>query len=263
MGHTKNIGRLTRWYEEHGLPPERRTCEDCFWYSEEYLRHFCLKWNKDTCPYSIRKCESSEFIIEIGAEDGQSRIHKISEWQAMRSYEDYVYILDFLPYSHSNDGRPIHKREPLAQVVGEKDFTFLEVSIKEGRNPSIGDRLYIGKDLEKREVAHRVKRKLRYDQLTLTAKSALPRVLEQIVKQQEERFVRFFNRAEPITPRLHMLQLLAGVNNRILTTILEKRPFTSFSDILLETGLNPVMAIRNRVLCELKHDAKYLLFVRK
>ena len=178
--------------------------------------------------------------------------------------EDYAYVLDFLPYGHPDDKRPIHKREPLAQVVGEKFFTLLEVSIRKGQNPIVMDRLYIGKG--ERDVVNKIKRKLRYDQLTPAAKSELPYVLEHIVKQQEERFVEFFNKAESITTRLHQLELLPGIGKKTMWAIIEERkkePFKSFEDIAKRVkGLqHPEKYIVNRIIYELQNpNTKYKLF---
>lgn len=178
--------------------------------------------------------------------------------------EDYAYVLDFLPYGHPDDKRPIHKREPLAQVVGEKYFTLLEVSIKKGQQPIVMDRLYIGKG--ERDVVNKIKRRLRYDQLTPAAKSELPYVLEHIVKQQEERFVEFFNKAESITTRLHQLELLPGIGKKTMWAIIEERkkePFKSFEDIARRVkGLqHPEKYIVNRIIYELQNpNTKYKLF---
>ncbi len=178
--------------------------------------------------------------------------------------EDYAYVLDFLPYGYPDDKRPIHKREPLAQVVGEKYFTLLEVSIKRGQQPLVMDRLFIGKG--ERDVVNKIKRRLRYDQLTPAAKSELPYVLEHIVKQQEDRFVEFFNKAEPITTRLHQLELLPGIGKKTMWAIIEERkkePFKSFEDIAKRVkGLqHPEKYIVNRIIYELQNpDTKYKLF---
>ncbi|ADB58284.1 DUF655 domain-containing protein [Archaeoglobus profundus] len=178
--------------------------------------------------------------------------------------EDYAYVLDFLPYGHPDDKRPLHKREPLAQVVGEKFFTLLEVSVKKDKNPLVGDRVYIGKDLMQRDVVNKIKRRLRYEELTATAKSELPYVLEQIVKQQEDRFVEFFNKAESITTKLHQLELLPGVGKKTMWAIIEERkkePFKSFEDIAKRIKIDPVKCIVQRIIYELQNpNTKYKLF---
>jgi putative nucleotide binding protein len=178
--------------------------------------------------------------------------------------EDYAYVLDFMPYGHPDDKRPIHKREPLAQIVGEKFFTLLEVSLKKGANPLVMDKLYIGKG--ERDVVHKIKRKLKYDDLTPAAKSELPYVIEHIVKENEAKFVEFFNKADSITTRLHQLDLLPGVGKKTLWAILDERkkePFKSFEDIANRVkGLqHPEKLIVNRIIYELKNPrTKYKLF---
>ncbi len=178
--------------------------------------------------------------------------------------EDYAYILDFLPYGHPDDKRPIHKREPLAHVVGEKFFTLLEVSVKKDKNPLVGDKVYIGKELDKRDVVNKIKRRLRYEDLTATAKSELPYVLEQIVKEQEERFVEFFNKSESITTKLHQLELLPGIGKKTMWTIIDERkrePFKSFEDIAKRVKIDPIKCIVQRIIHELQNpDTKYKLF---
>jgi len=178
--------------------------------------------------------------------------------------EDYAFILDFLPYGHPEDRRPLHKREPLAQIVGEKFFTLLEVSVKKDKNPLVADRVYIGKEIDRRDVVNRIKRKLRYDELTATAKSELPYVLEQMVKLQEGRFVEFFNKADAITTKLHQLELLPGIGKKTMWAIIDERrkePFKNFEDIAKRIKINPEKCIVQRIIYELQNpNTKYKLF---
>jgi len=178
--------------------------------------------------------------------------------------EDYAYILDFMPYGHPDDKRPIHKREPLAQVVGEKYFTLLEVSIKKDQSPLVMDRVYIGKG--ERDVVRKIKRRLRYEDLTPAAKTELPYVLEHIIKKDEKRFVDFFNKADSITTRMHQLELLPGVGKKMMWAIIEerkKKPFESFEDIAKRVkGIQrPEKLIVSRIIHELQNpQTKYKLF---
>jgi len=186
------------------------------------------------------------------------------EKQEKEKFEDYAYVLDFLPYGHVDDKRPIHKREPLAQVVGEKFFTLLEVSVKKDKTPLVMDRLYIGKG--EREVVNRIKRKLKYEELTPSARKELPFVVENIVKQREAEFVEFFNKAEPITTRMHQLELLPGVGKKTMWAIIEERrkePFKSFDDIAKRIkGVQPLKLVVSRVIYEIQNpNAKYRIFV--
>jgi putative nucleotide binding protein len=178
--------------------------------------------------------------------------------------EDYAYILDFMPYGHPDDKRPIHRREPLAQVVGEKYFTLLEVSIRRSAQPLVMDRIYIGKG--ERDVVHKIKRRLRYEDLTPAARAELPFVIEFIVKENEKRFVDFFNKAEPITTKLHQLELLPGIGKKTMWAIIDerkKKPFEGFEELSsrIKGIQHPEKLIVKRVIYELQNPkTKYKLF---
>ncbi|MCX9013728.1 MAG: DUF655 domain-containing protein, partial [Candidatus Methanoperedens sp.] len=45
--------------------------------------------------------------------------------------EETAYILDYLPYGHPDDKRPMYQKKPLAQGVGEKHFVLMELVPKE------------------------------------------------------------------------------------------------------------------------------------
>ena len=89
-----------------------------------------------------------------------------------------------------------------------------------------------------------------------------------IVKNNEERFVKFFNEAPPITTRFHSLELLPGLGKKTMLEILEERkkePFKSFEDIKnrVKTIHSPEKLIAKRILEELENpNEKYRLFTR-
>lgn len=126
------------------------------------------------------------------------------------------------------------------------------------------ERVYVGKG--ERDKVLKINKKLTYDELTDTAKAELPYVLEEIVKNNEDRFVKFFNIAPPITNRLHSLELLPGIGKKHMWEIIEereKKPFESFEDLKKRVkGLpDPVKMIAKRILEELQGKDKYRLFV--
>ena len=82
--------------------------------------------------------------------------------------EQYAYILDYLPTGHAEDTRPIHLRKPLAQALGADYFILLELSIKEGERVEIESRVFVGKG--ERDVVKHVERRMKYDEITHTAK---------------------------------------------------------------------------------------------
>ena len=175
--------------------------------------------------------------------------------------ELYARVIDFMP-----EGRPADRmREPLAQLVGEKFFTLLEVSIVRGSACSLGQRLCIGK--EGRMEVEKIKKRLEFQDLSATSRSELPIASRNIISDREADFVTFFNKAGPISMRLHQLELLSGIGKKHLQELLsarEEKPFESFKDIQSRVSLlpDPANLIVSRVNDELGGDSKYYLFVR-
>ena len=176
--------------------------------------------------------------------------------------DEYVIVLDFLPHGRPSDRRP----EPLAQVIGEKFFNLLEVILKEGVTVKPGDRLYIGEG--KRERVKYIRGRISYNELTSFAKTELENVLEKLVEENEQRFVEFFNRAGPVTTRLHSLELLPGIGKKHLWDIITQRkrkPFESFEDIKKRIAMlpDPKKMILKRIIIELKGEDRRRLFVAR
>jgi putative nucleotide binding protein len=175
--------------------------------------------------------------------------------------EEYGRVIDFMPDGRSSD----RMREPLAQLMGEKYFTILEVSIKRDAKVALGQRLYIGKDA--RQEVEKIKKRLEFFELTATAKNELHAVAKQIVMDREADFVTFFNKAGPISMRLHQVELLPGIGKKHLAEILDARnekPFESFADIQSRVALlpDPTSLIITRINEELAGSSKHYLFVR-
>ncbi|MFA4640960.1 DUF655 domain-containing protein [Pyrococcus kukulkanii] len=177
-------------------------------------------------------------------------------------YEEYAYVLDYLPNGYPDLRTGHYLGKPVAQVIGEKAFTLLEVTPKE--DLMLYERVFIGKG--NRDKIAMINKKLSYEELTDTAKAELPYVIEEIVKNNEERFIKFFNVAPPITNRLHSLELLPGIGKKHMWDIIEereKKPFESFEDLKKRVkGLpDPVKMIAKRILEELQGKDKYRIFV--
>ncbi len=183
------------------------------------------------------------------------------------SLEDYAYILDHLPQGLPDERR--FKREPIAFGLGESEFKILELIPKENIILDIGDRIYIGKDMDKRDKILHVKRRIRYDELTNTAQNEMSYVISAIVHNNEERFVKFFNDAQAISTRFHMLELLPGLGKKTMWSIINSRkkaPFENFKDISERVSSlhQPEKLICKRVELELSDSTqKYHLFVTR
>ena len=182
-----------------------------------------------------------------------------------KKFEEYAYVLDHLPRGYPEDARPIFKKEPLVQAVGDTYFTLLELVPRKGVRFTPQEVIFIGRD--RREKVDHVKRRITFDVLTATARSELPFIVEKLVEKSEQRFVEFFNNARPLTTRMHSLELLPGIGKKLMWDLLEERrkaPFTSFQDIAERTGIRaPNELIVKRIMIELSGEDKYNLFTRK
>jgi putative nucleotide binding protein len=182
--------------------------------------------------------------------------------------EDYAYILDFLPRGHPGGGQFHH--EPVAFAVGEQEFKLLELNPKpEVKQMLPGEKVYIGKEPEKRDKILHVKRRVGYTELTNAGQSELPFVLRQMINASPDRFVKFYNEAQPVSTRFHMLELLPGLGKKTMWKIIEERkvaPFKDFADIAkrVPTLHKPDEVIAKRIQEELEdQQQKYSLFVHR
>ncbi|MET1128662.1 MAG: DUF655 domain-containing protein [Thermoproteota archaeon] len=182
-----------------------------------------------------------------------------------KHYEEYAYVLDFMPAGNPSDRHPRHRSGPVAQLVGEDYFTLMEGVPRPGVVLEVGERVYVGPVVELRDKIVRVEANIGFDELTSLARSTLEQVVESIVKRRERVFVEFFNIAAPINIRYHTLELLPGVGRKTVMRILELRErkrFESFEEIKKSVHIDPVKVIVARIVEELKGGQKYYLFVK-
>jgi putative nucleotide binding protein len=153
----------------------------------------------------------------------------------------------------------------IVQAIGEERLTLLELLAADDQDFELGERLRIGR--EGRDKIMSVLGKLSYEELTQEAKSELPSVCEEIVKGNEPRYVAYFNELQPLTPRLHGLELIPGIGKTFMKTIValrEKQPFTSFEDIQNRVGLRePAKLVAKRITEEISGDSRINIFVKK
>ena len=171
-------------------------------------------------------------------------------------------VLDFLPSGRPLDAHQEHRNKPFIQALEEHKFKLLEFNAKYGSSFEIGEKVSFT-PLDERLLNRYYF--IKYEDLTSVAQSSLPEVLKKIILENEKMFVEFFNIAEPITLRLHAIELLPGVGRKLLTEILEARkakPFESFEDLAKRTHLkHPVETLVERIIKEIKGEEKYYLFV--
>ena len=171
--------------------------------------------------------------------------------------EEFAYVIDYVPYSAKYD-------RPVLYLLGEKNFTLLEATAKDNAQVSLLQRVFVGKG--ERDVVEKIKRKIRYEDLTPAAKENLRDALKKIILSREKFFVDFINKAPAISRRVHSLSLLPGVGKKTLDNILrerEKKPFESFEEIKERVGnwADPVLSIAMKIEEEIKGESKYRFFV--
>jgi len=178
--------------------------------------------------------------------------------------EESAIVLDYLPHGYPFDNTPGYKKSSIAQAVGKNYLTLLEIVPKKETSLNIHENVYIGEG--KRDKIHHVNGKLNPSKLTATARAELEFVIKKIVEEQESRFVDFFNKAQPLTTRRHVLELLPGLGKKHMWEIIEERrveDFKDFNDLKSRVKLlpDPIKLIVKRIVSEMLGDERYFLFV--
>jgi putative nucleotide binding protein len=185
-------------------------------------------------------------------------------YKESKKYEEYAYVLDYLPHSRPGMPRASHSTIGILQLIGESYFTLLEASPQKDAEYNICDKIYVGKG--ERAKVERILSRITYDELTSAAKAELPAVIEQIIIDNEERFIEFLNTSPSLTPRMHSLELLPGIGKKLMYQIIDLRerlPFENFEEFKNRVNLSdPVKLITRRILKELSEDEKYNIFTR-
>jgi len=185
------------------------------------------------------------------------------EHSQTRKYEEYAYVLDFTPRGKSITVRG--REGVIIQAIGEERLTLLELLGIPNATVEVGERLYIGR--EGREKVSSVLGRLEYNDISQTAKNELPTIVENIVVANEKRFVNYINMSQPITPRIHALELIPGIGKTYMMTIIkerDKRKFENFADLQTRVGLrDPAKLVAKRIIEEIMGQARMNLFVRK
>lgn len=172
--------------------------------------------------------------------------------------EEYLLVLSHHPAVEQGE-------EAQAQGIGVGYFTLLEFVPEPTADISVGDRIPVRAD-EGTDPIATIRGRLDYDELTQSAEDTLPTAIRKIVMDNEERFVRVFNQAGPLTVRRHTLELLPGVGETIRDRVIEERrrePFDSLDEIATRVdGLSdPVDILIERIQTELSGEARYEFFI--
>ncbi|HKG31999.1 MAG TPA: DUF655 domain-containing protein [Nitrososphaeraceae archaeon] len=201
--------------------------------------------------------------LPTGYSSNRTSVSSPGEQQFQRKYEEYAYILDFTLRGKSNTVRG--REGTIIQAIGEERLTLLELLGVQNMSFEVGERVYIGR--EGRDKVTSVLGRLDYDDISQSAKNELPNIVEIIVIANEKRFIDYMNMSQPVTPRIHALELIPGIGKTYMMTIIkerDKKRFESFQDIQNRVGLrDPAKLISKRIIDEISGEARMNLFVRK
>jgi putative nucleotide binding protein len=103
--------------------------------------------------------------------------------------------------------------------------------------------------------------------MSISTQSEIPRIVELIVTKNEKRFVDYLNNAQPITPRIHALELIPGIGKTYMNVLIqerEKKLFESYNDIEKRTGFKePIRHLSQRILEEISGKTRMNLFAKR
>lgn len=179
----------------------------------------------------------------------------------MTDKEEHAIVLDYLPYGYPLE----NKMMPIAQAIGTKGFTLLQLVPRRGVKLEVDEEVYIGEG--KRDKIYYILGKIPENKLTETAKEQLHNFIEKEIANNEKKFVDFFNEAEAINTRLHQFELLPGFGKKHTEAILEernKKPFESLDDLKKRVANlpDPKRAVEKRLVEEITGREKYNLFTQ-
>ena len=183
--------------------------------------------------------------------------------QQRQAREDKAIVLDYLPNGYAKDDRPMHRKSAIVQAMGKNFFVLLELVPKKEVFLQPYEEVYIGEG--KRDKIHHIIGKLPIEKLTSTARAEMEFVIKDIVEKKPERFIAFFNKAQPLTTRMHQLELLPGLGKKHMWEILDARKekeFENFEDIKKRVKLmpDPEKIIIKRIIAELGGKEKHKIF---
>ena len=180
-----------------------------------------------------------------------------------RKYEEHAFVLDFNPRGKSTTVRG--REGIIVTAIGEERLTLLEVLAIPNSTFEVGEKIYIGKDGRKKILS--VLGKMDYEKISSSAQSELSNVIEKIVTDNEIKFVNYLNTAQPLTPRIHALELIPGIGKTYMKTMLEEREkqkFESYLDLQDRVGFkDPVKHISERIIDEISGESRMNLFVKR
>ena len=151
----------------------------------------------------------------------------------------------------------------MVQAIGEDRLTLLELLAINNVKFYPGERIYIGKDGSSKIES--VLGRLNTEELRDDSKNNLSTVVKSMISFNEAKYLRYFNELQPLTPRLHALELIPGIGKIFMKQIInerEKKPFSSFEDLQNRIHIRePMNLIAKRIVDELMGQSRIKIFV--
>ena len=177
----------------------------------------------------------------------------------MNKREEYAIVLAYLPAGDLTK----NIKEPLVYAIGKDYFTLLLLTLKPGVTVNLFEELYVGEG--QRQKVRSILRRVGINDLPEIAKANLEKVIKDLIRKNEKRYVEFFNKAGPLNIKVHTLELLPNIGKVTVQKIIEerqKKPFESFEDIEKRVkGIGKVEdIIYQRIIQELSGKERIKLF---
>ena len=122
-------------------------------------------------------------------------------------------------------------KENVIVAVGESKMMIGRFSAK-NQDASVGQRIYVGVDSNKRTDVGEILGMARMDRLSNSAITDLPLVIQLFIEENESHFIKsFFNIAGPLSLKQHAFQLLPGIGKKKAIQMVDIRGTNGFSSI--------------------------------
>tara|TARA_B100002052_G_scaffold88508_2_gene81418 strand:+ start:1535 stop:2131 length:597 start_codon:yes stop_codon:yes gene_type:complete len=142
-------------------------------------------------------------------------------------------------------------------VVTEPAMHVIRLRPKPGAEVQmVGNRIYMGIDHSQREVVQDVLGFARIRDLSNTASTELPIVIQQMIEDAPEVFIQqFFNRAGNLSLKMHAFELLSGVGNKKAMEMVASRGrvgWENFAQLNEDCNINAAELLAKRFVSEIE-----------
>lgn len=151
-------------------------------------------------------------------------------------------------------------------VLGNKKFTPLDMTVKNGQDVELEEKVYFGND--KRNKIENIERWLNEEEFLLASKTAVFNVIKKIILENENYYIDFLNNfAVEEEIKRNTLQKAFLLGEKTIEKIVNARqakPFTSFDDVKKCTRVGTLLkTMANKIYAEISGTDKCRLFANK